>query len=751
MRRKRINNIWMAFCSSMLILASCNSDALSDKPEGVEPLGDGFYVSLELDGQKPRIVGRAETPDELPDLDEDVIERADLFVVDATGAIVLYHKEDPCASSPIKIEAGDWKTTMEAENCTIYALANYKGEEKLENIKTLDNLLKLEDSDDEIYKWVGMNDGSCTEKTFLMDGKYSFVNESTTEGQYVVTVPMKRAAAKIQVNVTLSEEFSKNYIPNDFKMYLHNYVTNTYAWSDAGMLSDANRTFASMPTDGDTDNGFSNALCDDYTPDEIKVGSLRFYTYVNTWELSAANETVLLIDIPGSYDGTPHSHNYYKIPLIIGEGERTLQRNHFYQIEAIVDMLGASKIDDVKTLEKANYQIANWETETISVKNEDVAYLTLSENVIDIRNVSEYSELEFYSSSPIKSVELVSGDEALASGQIDYKYPGPTTETSIPSVYFVNKNNERVEVTDVQVKLSYTEGNTGTITIESPDPMNVTKRYITLKITNNEDIVKYVVVVQSPLEYIQPIAGYYSYRDDFLSSSNATPSNSPCTWESTFTTNNDTDPTTISNAFFTSKVVDGGKVYKYSAFKRTGNRPYTWSSNHEITEYTLQNNMMYFVTITATDDSYKIAKPIVYEKDFGNGEKLFVTDESDENNKLVSPLFMLASQLGAVAPTKIGGWTNAQKHCAYYVETYQKDGETQKLDDWRVPTKAELEIIKKYQRSTPDVMDEVLSGQYYYAADGSAFYAAGSSTNSGPEATPSLRCIRDVKPGEFAN
>lgn len=301
----------MAFCSSMLILASCNSDALSDNPEGVEPLGDGFYVSLELDGQKPRIVGRAETSGAVPALDEDVIERADLFVVDATGAIVLYHKEDPCVSSSIKIEDDEWKAKMDAGNCTIYALANYKGDEELEDIETLDNLLKLEDSDDEIYKWVGMNDGSCTEKTFLMDGKHSFVNESTTEGQYVVTVPMKRAAAKIQVNVTLSEEFSVNYVPDNFKMYLHNYVTNTYAWSDAGMLSDANRTFASMPTDGDTDNGFSNALCDDYTPDEIKVGSLRFYTYVNTWEQSAANETVLLIDIPGSYNGTPHSHNYY--------------------------------------------------------------------------------------------------------------------------------------------------------------------------------------------------------------------------------------------------------------------------------------------------------------------------------------------------------------------------------------------------------------------------------------------------------
>lgn len=54
----------------------------------------------------------------------------------------------------------------------------------------------------------------------------------------------------------------------------------------------------------------------------------------------------------------------------------------------------------------------------------------------------------------------------------------------------------------------------GKIFLVSPNPTNVTKRYITLKVTNDDGISKYVVVEQYPLEYIQPIAGYYSYRDD---------------------------------------------------------------------------------------------------------------------------------------------------------------------------------------------------------------------------------------------
>ena len=40
-------------------------------------------------------------------------------------------------------------------------------------------------------------------------------------------------------------------------------------------------------------------------------------------------------------------------------------------------------------------------------------------------------------------------------------------------------------------------------------------------------------------------------------------------------------------------------------------------------------------------------------------------------------------------------------------------------------------------------MDMVLSGDYYYAADGSDFYADGGTSNRN---APSIRCIRDVLP-----
>jgi hypothetical protein len=100
---------------------------------------------------------------------------------------------------------------------------------------------------------------------------------------------------------------------------------------------------------------------------------------------------------------------------------------------------------------------------------------------------------------------------------------------------------------------------------------------------------------------------------------------------------------------------------------------------------------------------------------------------------------MLASQLGALAGTTFSQVGPAQTHCQQYVEVYKdKDGKKVVLDDWRIPTRAELEIIIKYQYSS-DAMDEVIRRTGYWCADG------GQVTNTqGMSGNGYLRCIRDA-------
>ena len=164
---------------------------------------------------------------------------------------------------------------------------------------------------------------------------------------------------------------------------------------------------------------------------------------------------------------------------------------------------------------------------------------------------------------------------------------------------------------------------------------------------------------------------------------------------------------------------------------------------------------MYFVTITQTANQYKIAHPL---KDFYKLENIlppeidYVAVSSEENDKLISPSFMLASQLGMI-DVLLGTewipsyWEKAREHCAYYVETYRNSkGETVVLDDWRLPTTAEIAIINEYQRCTPDVMDVVLTGSSYCVCWSGANGVGTTPVDGNPEELFGIRCVRDVLP-----
>lgn len=85
----------------------------------------------------------------------------------------------------------------------------------------------------------------------------------------------------------------------------------------------------------------------------------------------------------------------------------------------------------------------------------------------------------------------------------------------------------------------------------------------------------------------------------------------------------------------------------------------------------------------------------------------------------------------------------AREHCAHYVETYQdpKTGKTVTLDDWRLPTEAELKIIFKFQGSEDqdaDAIDYRLNGQYYYSASGRFYNEKYTVSGTG------VACVRDA-------
>ena len=101
---------------------------------------------------------------------------------------------------------------------------------------------------------------------------------------------------------------------------------------------------------------------------------------------------------------------------------------------------------------------------------------------------------------------------------------------------------------------------------------------------------------------------------------------------------------------------------------------------------TASNNQMYHVVITSTSEDYQLGRPIMDEED----EEIVDPDNLDNDN-LVSPSFMLASQLGNSSTIS---WEDAKNQCKNYVEV----GINKEVyNDWRLPTAAEINIIIKYQ------------------------------------------------------
>lgn len=794
---RMIWNIGRYMCLALLVaFASCIRDEFVEN--GTVSYEKGLCFSLYADGDMQLAGTRSAGVNAL---NENRISTVDIFLFKNDGSLNAggYAHADVTTSNEVVYlyKGSEWLNNFNGQDgpYTVYALANYKGDAELRNVLSLDGLKAVVAEDKDVVKWEGM--GTYTGKTFLMDGKktvtYAELKSAQGSGQpYVANVPVARAAVKIELILNFSKDWAKKFMATGLEAQLSNYASITPVLAEGNPLDGDQRGLSNYP-------GLSGEAVDNFSSDPVfyrptgtySGSKIRFYTYVNRWDDFINNETMLLIDLPGRYDengqpGTDNpnaevlTHNFYKVPIINNAKPQVFQRNTFYQITATVDMKGTETVDVPVELTNVQFETAPWVEENINVGEGDTpSYLVLSESHVDIRNADGYNELEFYSSSPITSVEIVGFKDqnaAYAAG-VDFTYPGDGT--TIPGAFFVNKDNKRTSVSLNNPTFTQNATN-GTISLVSPNPTNVTKRYITLKVTNQDKISKYVVVEQYPLEYIQPIQGYYSYRDDFWSGEGKFDFDA----SEIFTTRVEVKQTRFlgtsteiinpsiknSNSYFSSKVFNetNEQIYQYRVEMLTDvNDPgWSWGSwttggwgvetrngihnNCELgfsmfSSDDNDNPMMYFITITQTSGSYKIAHPLREEINFGTEQSPNVQSvavKTEENDNLVSPQFMLASQLGTTSSN--AGWTYAREHCANYVETYKIGNQVYHLDDWRLPTSAEIEVIIKYQNNpnTQDVMATVLAGANYYVTKENGSAATGVESGN----SVYIRCIRDVLP-----
>lgn len=582
------------------------------------------------------------------------------------------------------LRQGNWKVDLnlqENKDYFVYSIANAK--EDLRQVNSLADLENKVQTDEDIWKPYSNKNAT---KNFLMIANSPW--KVSKEPTQTIDSELTRAAAKIVVNLKINVDgYEVVGIPT---WQLLNYNTQTTLFGE-----NTAKSIASM-SEAETSEAMKKTT-DGY--------QLVTYSYATSWNDNASAPQAKIKVMLRKGEEKPVDY-YYSIPVRDPKTTKSLDRNYVYTAKATVTSLGSSS--DITYGEAMNlvYDVQKWtKGEETTINAGDQKYLLVSPTFMIMKNQRfDNSTIKFYGSGECK-VETV-------------------------EIYYYDKNGEKQKCSGSQyfdASAQYADGHgelkdQGTIVIgkensTANDFVPLSVKYIKIKVTC-DGLEELVTIKQYPLEYIQGIAGWYSTKsiDGWID------------WQTDQEAHSDKKKSYDSN--FNAKVKIGTKIYEYNDY-------YSYYYGYYYAKYDQDatsgrdNNQMYVVQITSTNQTssdYKIGHVTnINEK----------TKLSPEN--VVSPAFMLASQLGTVST--FGKGVNASNHCDKYVEV-RKDGK--KYTGWRLPTAAEIGVITKYQYdSKQNVMSEVLRGYKYWALDGSKVTANENGSGSG-----FVRCVRDLSPDE---
>ena len=740
--RTTLYKILVGCTTVMLMLASCIKDTYTPGRTG----GDGESIILDIVSETLPLTRSEASGAEI------AVDHLDVLIFEENGEYGWHERISSLNGS----REGTVTLSAKREDFTanagywVYLVANSSHSAEDFNDIDLNGLRSMIEETRNIHLtgWEGSGTETVPEN-FLMDGiAYPAANtaEPANPGTVVLNdgvvsndtelkVTLRRAAAKIVVKIARGEDVTFTD-SGEAGFYLSNMP-----WTSS-VVSGVN-----APAELRTPDLFRSKVKPfyDWTADGITVTS---YAYAHEWADASAieNELRLVVNIPLVYipETSPddesagvYEDSYYQIPV---SRDKILERNTCYEVRVTVNTPGATNPSEPVTLDEIEYEVVDWTEETIDVGGEieGAAYLTLNRYELDLHNIEDDATSLIFASSSEVSVTVDKVWYIDKFGQeSDVQYENVVDSDNVPCITVAAES-----------------GLNGNLTIHSDLPTNNTIRYIELTVSNEDNIDRKVKIRQYPLEYITNVQGWYSYRDDFEGTTYESLDGIPASKD--FRDESETKKykgyvsvgpsATPNTGIFSSKVARNEKndgsvdIYNYywvheRSFLLWTTYEYYLSDNNMSGVSGLDNSRMYHVRITATSDEYTLGRPRLDE----NG----LTDGDDDNAELVSPSFMIASQLGATQT--ISNSSTAAEQCHEYVEVFKYKDEngveqTRHLNDWRLPTAAEINIIMLYQNDS-EVMDEVLTGDNYWSASGLINTSTGlpSSVRSG-----NIRCIRDV-------
>lgn len=596
-------------------------------------------------------------------------------------------KEEVIAQNNWKVE----KDLQEGNTYSVKSVANATGSGDVQ-------------TDEDIWKPYDATGNSS--KMFLMSSEQNY--QVTKEPTQTIPVNLARAAAKIALTIHVDVE---GYTAGQAKWQLKNYNAKT--------------TIFGSNTETELKDGEMV---------EAQGGSGEYtvttYSYATQWT-DDTKAPAIYLQVPLTADGNTEI-NYYKIPVrdpkATGEDAKKLNRNTIYTIDAKINNKGGSSEIEYITTGKVVYDVLPWSDGGTTDIDANTSYLMVTPKVVYMKNVDTDMSVTYKSSSPVKILSkkvyyidnegntevysegyketIIKKEKVWVSGFLGigghYEY---RVKEEIPFYPYPTKMELQNEKDGVNLG--------GKIAINSPIPQNRFSKYIVLTLENAEGKQATVKYKQSPLIETQNFFGDYSSR---------------------------------SKDGWAYRTAAGQNVYNSYTYDYNGGYHAKYYENSYIRSFyddtsfdNLKNNRMYIIQVSSTKDSkYNIAHPNI-DKSTGY-----------TNDEVVSPAFMIASQLGAVRSANFNQ-SRAKTHCETYREVKKENGKQVIYDGWRLPTKTEIQFIVDFQQEsyknnkgkTKQPIKPVLEGANYYTLNNKT---VATGVESGDEVF--VRCVRDLTPAQ---
>lgn len=731
---------------------------------------------------------------------ESRVETADVFIYDGEQCLHYERLSIPQNGAPVPLSQVLATDFVVGQPYEVHVVANYRDGE--DGNASFPEEEASWPSRSELAEMVAVTSQltSRTESTLqslLMEGETSAQLNDGTGNLVEVTVPLTRAAVKVCVEVTIGAPVRSDDTAADNP---GGYVETTYAFfgGTLGRLhnaADRVRMVAGHELSLAELEGHlvTNEAWTSFEVIGDSRSTLSFYCYPNDWSGAHTidQETFVNVDIPitvrtqrytaageplGEASVEQKSHNYYKVQLNYGQdadANNKLLRNHLYRVRATLRTLGSSTPEVPVELDpQCTFEILDWQKITIDVNPDDLQFLVLKRNALTMANTTQDS-VYFISTSPLDMA---------------------TTKTRVIEAYYFDDYGRKQQVAagEFYPTLSQSDeaGYTGYLKIASATPTNNVPKYIRISVENQQGVTDTLFVEQYPLEYFTSEQSWYSYVDD---GTLGQPNSSCFSYEQAPTrnsTNGDRiyagsgggyvigfwDLQFFSMVVYSTNATDGESViYQYYY-----NNPINviWHDNDwNLQLYTdwsflggspvtvnLNNARIYHLYMTSTNDmtlpgNSADSSDSEYRLGIPQTDSNGYTVNTADNNKLVSPSLMVASQLGCTKAW--GNRSEVELHCKQYVE---KTAAGAVYDDWRLPTRAEMDVLTYYQRPgttadpNPSVVKQTFRAYWYWCADGpyenkygiSTFdFGSEGGTDWGGYSTsqnePAVRCVRDVK------